>query len=140
MHCTPASDMTISFLHTRNLTLMCTADIADEHYYIQCGISTYKTQVLKNCTLQVHVCQLHSLLSLVWKSWHTEPAVQPIMPSPPACASIIDVPTGVPHCSPSSSAACLLSPLPQGEPGTFTTEPIFFQSCSIRSSNPICLK
>lgn len=40
-------------------------------------------------------------------------ATQPIRPKPPAWASIIEVPTGVPGNKPNSSAAFLDNPLPK---------------------------
>ena len=44
-------------------------------------------------------------------------------PKPPACASIMGVPTGSPSHNPKSSAAVLVNPLPTGSPGFFTMPP-----------------
>ena len=46
-----------------------------------------------------------------------------ILPTPPACASMIAVATGVPGDSPSSSAAPALRPAPTAFPGTCTSVP-----------------
>lgn len=45
------------------------------------------------------------------------------LPSPPACASIIEVPTGMPSHNPNSAAAVLVRPLPTGSPGLLTRVP-----------------
>src|SRR5712672_2197228 len=49
----------------------------------------------------------------------------PIVPTPPACASISDAPTGVPSRKPKSCAADLLRPAPSGVPGATISFPIF---------------
>lgn len=53
------------------------------------------------------------LPTLVSKFGSMPSATQPIRPKPPAWASIIDVPTGVPGNKPNSSAAFLDNPLPK---------------------------
>jgi len=45
------------------------------------------------------------------------------LPNPPACASIIDVATGMPWTRPSSPAAFALRPDPHRSPGVLTSLP-----------------
>lgn len=51
--------------------------------------------------------------------------IVPFLPRPPACASISEVPTGMPSHNPKSAAAVLVNPLPTGSPGLPTFDPAF---------------
>lgn len=50
---------------------------------------------------------------------------QPIIPSPPACASIREVPTAVPFRRPNSDAAFVDNPWLTGSPGALTSLPSY---------------
>src|SRR5271169_949316 len=66
------------------------------------------------------------------------PSTAPSTPRPPACASIIDVPTAVPARKPSSFAADSDKPLPTGAPIGLTVVPILLYFSVTNSPNPIC--
>jgi hypothetical protein len=81
-----------------------------------------------------------NLLSLVLKSESIFETRHPTNPNPPAWASIMEVPTGVPTLSPNSEAALADRPSPTGVPGGSTTFPIFLQLFFCKSPNPTSWK
>lgn len=72
----------------------------------------------------MYIKAIHLPNRLVNSSGILLPAEQPIIPKPPAWASIKDAPTGVPGFNPSSKAASSLNPLPTGDPGILTSLPV----------------
>ena len=81
-----------------------------------------RIQLLQHMHLKQYGILLSSESSLA--SWvYNTPASNSHSPRPPACASIIEVPTGIPFHKPKSLAADLVNPSPTGSPGLLTLSP-----------------